>query len=120
MSDPDAVSAVTALMALITDPKAAKARLDALQKAAAEAETAQAKLDAARAVHDQTVAALEAREIAVTERERIVAAEEQEYWRQQPKERFPLGANGDTIIRRRTLCHRQAGPMQTGGHSVSK
>jgi hypothetical protein len=31
----------------------------------------------------------------VTERERIVAIEEAEYFRQKPKERFPLGMNGE-------------------------
>jgi hypothetical protein len=49
----EAFAAVTALIALITDPKAAKARLDALQKAAAEIETAQAQLEAARIANER-------------------------------------------------------------------
>jgi hypothetical protein len=94
MSD-DAFTDAFALLAAAADVPGCKARLADLQKQIAAAEKARAKLDAAQVVHDQTAAALEAREIAVTERERVVAAEEQEYWRQQPKERFPLGANGE-------------------------
>jgi chromosome segregation ATPase len=55
MSD-DAFAAVTGLIALITDPKAAKARLEALQKAAAAIETAQARLAADREAHEREVA----------------------------------------------------------------
>jgi hypothetical protein len=47
MSDAAAFAAVTGLISLITDPKAARARLDELKKAAAEIETAQAQLEAA-------------------------------------------------------------------------
>jgi hypothetical protein len=46
MSGAAAFAAVAGLISLITDPKAAEARLDALQKAAAEIETAQAQLEA--------------------------------------------------------------------------
>jgi predicted nucleic acid-binding Zn-ribbon protein len=56
MSDAAAFAAVTALIGLITDPKAAKARLDALQKAAAEIETAQAQLEAARIANERAFA----------------------------------------------------------------
>ena len=56
MSDAAAFATVTALIALIADPKAAKARLDALQKAAAEIETARAQLEAARIANERAFA----------------------------------------------------------------
>jgi hypothetical protein len=72
MSDADAFTAVTALINLVSDPKAAKARLDALQKAAAEIETAQAQLEAARIANERAFAEaradLDRRETDLTER----------------------------------------------------
>jgi hypothetical protein len=56
LSDAAAFATVTALIALIADPKAAKARLDALQKAAAEIETARAQLEAARIANERAFA----------------------------------------------------------------
>jgi hypothetical protein len=94
-TSPEIFNAALALLAVAADVKGTRARLAELQQQIDAAEKAQAKLDAAQPVHDQTAAALEAREAAVTERERIVAAEEEEYYRLLPKERFPLGANGE-------------------------
>jgi len=93
MTDPD-FAAVTALIALVTDAPACKARLAELQKQIAAAAKAQAKLDADREVHAATVAALEAREIAVTERERVVTAWEAEACERGQRERFPFDPNG--------------------------
>jgi hypothetical protein len=56
LSDAAAFATVTALIALIADPKAAKPRLDALQKAAAEIETARAQLEAARIANERAFA----------------------------------------------------------------
>jgi hypothetical protein len=79
MNDDAAFAAVTALIAHVSDPKAAKARLDALQKAAAEIETAQAQLAADREAHAREVAAATAasaaREKSLTQREVDLAIE---------------------------------------------
>jgi chorismate mutase len=56
-ASPDTFAAVTALIALISDPKAAKARLEELAKQIAAAEKAHAALTADRAEHTRTVAA---------------------------------------------------------------
>jgi hypothetical protein len=92
---PETFAAVADLIKLVVDAKACAKRVEELAKLSADIATAQAKLDAAQPIHDQKAAELEAREISVTERERIVAIEEAEYFRQKPKERFPLGMNGE-------------------------
>lgn len=70
----EAAADVNVLLALIVDPKAAKARLEALQKATAEVETGQAKLAAERAAFErettETKAQLASRWTMLTERER--------------------------------------------------
>jgi hypothetical protein len=96
---PDTFAAVTALIALISDPKGCAKRLAELQAKIAAAERAQTQFEAAQPVHDQAAAALEAREIAVTEREQRVDAAELRLLRELPRERFPLGANGEAGTR---------------------
>jgi hypothetical protein len=54
---PDAFTAVTNLIALIADPKAAGKRLSDLQQQIERAESATAKLEAARQAHDTKIAA---------------------------------------------------------------
>jgi hypothetical protein len=94
-----ALSRAFVLLATAADPKGTKARLEQLATASAEFARAQAQFAADSASNTATAAALEAREAAVTERERIVAAEEEKYFRLLPKERFPLGANGEAGAR---------------------
>jgi hypothetical protein len=90
---PETFAAVADLIKLVIDAKACAQRAEELRKLVATTAAAQALLDADTATHAATKAALEAREAAVTERERIVAAEEAELREQRPSERFPLDPN---------------------------
>jgi hypothetical protein len=83
------------LLAVVADPLGCKARLGELQKQIAAAAKAQAKLDADRETHAATAAALEAREAALVTREACAAAAEAEYFKQQPRERYPASPNLD-------------------------
>jgi hypothetical protein len=78
MTEPslDAFTAVTSLIALIADPKAAGKRLDEFQKQIDAVSKAQERLAADRQQHDRVRAELEAREQRVREREAVVAARE--------------------------------------------
>jgi multidrug efflux pump subunit AcrA (membrane-fusion protein) len=79
---PDAFSAVTNLVALLADPKAASARLTELQKQIEKAEAASAKLAADREQHAAAVAAakaeLDARGAALLKRETAAGIKERE------------------------------------------
>jgi hypothetical protein len=72
MSDAPSFAAVTALINLVSDPKACAKRLAELTKAAAEIETAQAQLEAARIANERAFAEawadLDRRETDLTER----------------------------------------------------
>jgi Skp family chaperone for outer membrane proteins len=80
MSETDVFTAVTNLIALIADPKAAGKRMSELQQQVERAEAAAAKLETTRQAHDQKVAAdraaLEARTAVLVKREADLAGRE--------------------------------------------
>jgi hypothetical protein len=82
-------AALADLIKLIIDAKACAKRVEELAKLSADTATAQAKLDAAKPIHDQTAAALEAREAAAAERERILTEWEREASERGARENFP-------------------------------
>jgi hypothetical protein len=90
MTDPDTTfAAVADLIRLIADPDGCAKRMRALQKLEGEVAAAQAKLDAAKPIHEKTAAELEAREAAVTERERILEGWESEARERGAREKVP-------------------------------
>jgi hypothetical protein len=92
---PDAFEAAIALLAAAADARGCKARLIKLKKIEERVAVAQAKLDADTGTFEAIKAGLDAREAAVKDREERVDARENELILKQPKERFPLGGNGE-------------------------
>jgi hypothetical protein len=76
MSETDAFAAVTNLIALVADPKAAGQRMTALEKQLEAVARAQERLAADRQQHDRARAELEVRELRLRERESAVTARE--------------------------------------------
>jgi hypothetical protein len=91
----DAFERAFTLLAVVADARGCKARLSKLKALEKRTAAALAKLAADSASFDATKAALEAREAAVRDREERVDAAENELILAQPKERFPLGGNGE-------------------------
>jgi hypothetical protein len=83
-------AALADLIKLIIDAKACAKRVEELAKLSADTATAQGKLDADSVLHAATKADLEAREAAVTERERILTAWEQEASDRGAREKVPF------------------------------
>jgi hypothetical protein len=82
MTDPEAFTIVSALIALVSDPKACAHRVGELQKLEGQIAKAQSKFDSEKATHDRAASAAEAdmiaREAAVRKREVDVAIHERD------------------------------------------
>jgi hypothetical protein len=91
----DAFERAFTLLAVVAGARGCKARLSKLKRLEERTAAALAKLDADSASFDATKAALEAREAAVRDREERVDERENDLILKQPKERFPLGGNGE-------------------------
>jgi hypothetical protein len=94
MSDATDFERAFTLLAVVADAPGCKARLAELQNKIAAAAKAQAQLDADRERHDRKLAELDAREAAVSERERVVREWEAEAYARGERERYPFDPNG--------------------------
>jgi hypothetical protein len=89
----DAFADAFALLAAAADVTGCKARLADLAKQIAAAAKAKMQFETDSAAIAAAQAALDEREARVSERERVVAADEAELREQRPSERFPLDPN---------------------------